>query len=363
MKNDGDLPSYPPLAFVRLSERLRRFFLGASRRFTHPQVLLWESVQQMWLAAGLGVAARLGIADLLKDRAMPVSELARLCHVHEASLYRLLRMLASQGFFKEGKNRIFSTTRLARPLQDDQIRFLVMAHLNRTHFQLFGDLFEAVKSGMALDTGEDARSLFDRIGGKEQSNELFNKAMSDASRMQIPALLPAFPFAHYPCIIDVGGGQGHFLAAILNEHPGSKGILFDLPQALKQCRELPHMHGLDQRLELCEGDFFEGLPAGGDLYMLKSVLHDWDDDQALGILKQLHVVMEKEARLLVIESVLDEGNTPSIGKMTDILMLVAVGGRERTRREFQALFTEAGFELMDVHPTVSPHSLIEARKI
>jgi hypothetical protein len=256
-------------------------------------------------------------------------------------------------------------------------------HLNSNQFAMFGELMKSVRtgntvsgdrvsgdkvsgdkvSGDRVSGNRSGRALFDHISNEEQRNEWFNKAMSSASKMQVPALLSAFPYKNYGSIIDVGGGEGLFLAAVLGEATQSRGVVFDLPNVLETSGDVTVGSSLEGRMEVQAGDFFESVPAGGDLYMLKSVLHDWDDESSVKILQNVHRVMEKHSRLLIIETVLDEQNQSSFGKMTDILMMVAVGGLERTRRQWLCLLETAGFRIRKIHPTITPHSLIEVEKV
>jgi len=363
MRNDPEIPSYPPLWFVRISQKIRHFFLKMNRRFTHPNVVMWEMAHNMWLAAGISVAAELGIADLLREGPRSIDELASRTETHADSLYRVMRMLASQGIFKEIKGRQFKITSLAVPLQEDQIRYLMLLHLNRNHFRMFGDLMESVRSGNTVSGEHSGKALFEHIGNDALKNEWFNKAMTSASKMQIPSLLSSFPFEKYGYIIDIGGGEGLFLAKVLSKSAGSSGLLFDLPGVMTRTGDIIRNHLLGGRMEVLEGDFFESVPGDGDLYILKSVLHDWDDDSTLKILGNVHKVMDQKSRLLVIESVLDEGNLPGFGKMTDILMMAAAGGRERTRTKWESLLAASGFRIRKIHPTISHQSIIEASKI
>jgi hypothetical protein len=273
-----------------------------------------------------------------------------------------MRMLASQGIFRELKGRRFKSTSLARPLEEDQIRYLILVHLNRNQFAMFGELMKSVRTGDTVSGNRSGSALFDHIGDEEKRNEWFNRAMSSASKMQVPALLSAFPYKKYPKIIDVGGGEGLFLAAVLGQAAQSRGVVFDLPNVLETSGDVIVDHFLEGRMEIQAGDFFESVPAGGDLYMLKSVLHDWDDASAVKILQNVHRVMEKHSRLLIIEAVLDEENQSSFGKMTDILMMAAVGGQERTHRQWEVLLQSAGFSIRKIHSTITPHSLIEVEK-
>lgn len=362
MRNDPDLPSYPPLFFVRITQKIRYFFLRMNRRFTHPNVVMWEMAHNMWLAAGISVAAELGIADQLKEGPRSIDDLADLTATHPDSLYRVLRMLASHGIFSELKGRQFKSTSLSVPLQDDQIRYLILIHLNRNQFRIFGDLMYSVRTGETVKKEHSGRALFEHIGDDEQKNGWFNKAMSSASKMQVPILLSAFPYKGYRNIIDIGGGEGLFLANILNKAPKSKGLIFDLPGVVSGSPDLIEGFSLGGRMEIIGGDFFKSVPDGGDLYILKSVLHDWDDEDSIKILGSVHQAMPQKSRLLIIESVLDEGNLPSFGKMTDILMMVAAGGKERTLGQWESLLSASAFKIRKIHPTISHQSIIEAVK-
>jgi hypothetical protein len=363
MKSEKDFPVYPPLFVVRITEKLRQFFMRLNRRFTDPGVVMWEMVHNFWLAAGIGVVAELGIADLLKDGPLGIADLAKATATDEDSLYRVMRMLASQGIFKALRDRRFVSTPLAVPLREDRIRYLLLLHLNPQHFRMFGDLLTCVKTGKNVTGDTGGKALFRHIGSEGQRNERFNLAMSNASNMQVPTLLPAFSFRDYRKIIDIGGGQGLFLAALLRHSRESTGIVFDLPQAVSEAGEIISAHSLGDRMEAVEGDFFKTVPEGGDLYILKSVLHDWDDEHAQSILGNVHKAMDERSCLLVIDTVIGEDNSPSFGKMTDILMMVSAGGRERTRPEFEDLLRRSGFRISKIHRTISPHSLIEVYKI
>ena len=362
MRASKQYPVYPPLFFVRVTERLRRFCTRVNRRFTHPNVVLWEMVHQMWVAAGISVAVQLGIADLLKQGPMDIAGLARETGTHEDSLYRLMRMLATQGLFKESGDRLFASTRLSKPLQEDQIRYLLMTHLRTGQFEIFGDLMQSVKTGKNVRGKDSGRGLFDQIEEDMERNERFTRAMTSASRMLAGALVAAFPFKRYKKIIDVGGGQGFLLAAILDRNPGIRGTVFDLPGAISKADRIIEEFSLEGRMDAVAGDFFEKVPEGGDLYLMKSILHDWSDGDALKILARVREAMADGSRLLVIEPVIGKNNRPEFGKMTDILMMAAVGGKERTRNEWEALLTDAGFMIRKIHGTVSPQHLIEVVK-
>jgi hypothetical protein len=220
-------------------------------------------------------------------------------------------------------------------------------------------LLDTVRTGKALPKAGEGPDLFAHLPEEEERLRRFHLAMTSASRMQVPALLLAFPFQKYSTIVDVGGGQGFFLSALLGPCPHSRGILFDRPEALANIENPTELQGIEDRLEIRGGDFFESIPAGGDLYILKSVLHDWSDGEALKILSNIRKVIEGGSRLLVIETILDESNKPSPGKMTDNLMMLHTGGLERTRSQWISLLGEAGFSIRKLHKNLTPHTLIE----
>ena len=267
MQNRKEFPHYPPLFIISITEKMRSLFLRLYRKFTHPNVAVFEMVHHFWLAAALGVAAELGIADLLKKGVKSIHELATLTHTHEESLYRLMRMLASHDVFREQNNRLFTLTPLAKSLQEDQVKYLIISHLTKLHFQMFGELIYSIRTGKNASELITGSALFDHIGQDEQRNELFIKAMTNASMMQVAAIIPAYSFGRYRNIIDVGGGEGLMMAAIIQKFPDCKGIVFDLSQSSDQALKIIEKQGIADRCWFIAGSFFETIPEGGDLYI------------------------------------------------------------------------------------------------
>jgi len=328
------------------------------RRFTHPNVALIGMIENLWLAGAISVASELGIADILKDGKKSIGELAKITGTLEDPLYRVMRALASNDIFKESKNKFFTLTPLAAAMQEDQMKYFINQHLSKIHFQMFGEMLQSVKTGKSYSELFTKDGLFDHIGESSESNVMFNKAMANTSMMQAAAVLPVFSFAGYKSIIDIGGGEGYFLSTILSKYKNLKGIVFDLPHVVGYTQEFFKKHGLSDRAEAVGGSFFELIPPRGDLYMLKNILHDWDDESSLKILKNIRQILSKGARLLIIEAVLEEDNNPSFGKMTDLLMMVGMNGRERTKAEFNVLFNKSGLSLIKIYPTISPLSIL-----
>ncbi len=363
MNDEIRLPKYPPVLFVRITEKLRTFFIRMYRRFTHPNVALIGMIENMWLSAAIYTVAELGIADILKKGPKTAGELATLTGVLEDPLYRVMRALASNEIFRESKNKKFSLTPLAVALQEDQMKYFVIQHLNKRHFQMFGELMYTLKSGKGSAELLFENGLFERINESSELNESFIRAMASTSMMQAAAILPVFSFSSYKNIIDIGGGQGFLLTAILLKYKHLKGTVFDLPPVVNNSKQFFEKYGVAERANAIGGSFFETIPAGGDLYILKSILHDWDDEKCLNILNNICKVITPDAKLLIMEVVLKEDNEPSFGKMTDLLMMIGMNGRERTKAEFDSLLKRSGFKLKKICQTVSPLSVIVAEKM
>ena len=329
-----------------------------------PQAVMLQMITGYWVSQLIYVAARLRIADLLKDGPKTAEELAEAADAHGPTLYRALRALASVGIFAEDKNRHFRLTPLAEFLQSAPNSLRAMAlHLGEPpSWQAWGELLQSVKTGKTAFTLTHGKEIFDYYGEHPESLEPFNEAMTNFSAVTIPAIIKAYDFSSIGKLVDVGGGHGSLLAAILKANPQMKGVLFDLAPAAEGAKQLMKEEGLADRCEVVAGNFFESVPGGGDAYIMKHIIHDWDDVRALKILRNCHSAMKKGGKLLLVEAVIAPGNEPSLGKLMDINMLVLPGGLERTESEYAELFAAAGFELTKITPTGSPMSVIEGRK-
>lgn len=331
---------------------------------------LLPHLQMMQLATGhfraqaIFVATKLGIADLLRSGPRTCEELSRSTRTPPRALYRLLRALASIGVFVETEGGRFGLTPLASTLRSDDpesLRPLLLLIGEEFHWGPWSHLLYSVTTGeCAFEHVHDQR-LFEYLADNREAGANFAAWMTRATEIQIPAILAAHDFSGARTIVDVGGGQGRLLSAILSEHPRVTGILFDRPEVVD--RSLIEGAGLAERCALARGSFFESVPRGGDLYLLKTILHDWGDDLAHKILRNCREALEGEARLLIMEMIVPPGNEPHPSKFMDLNMLVLnQGGMERTQAEFEALFQAADLELTRVIPTRSPLSLIECRR-
>lgn len=339
----------------------------ATRKFSQKDQIPLQ-LHMMHLATGhfrtqaIYVAAKLGIADLLKDGSKTVDELSNATKAHACSLYRLLRALASIDIFREEEDGRFCLTPLATTLRSDSMNSVLPGVLlagSEFHWEAWGNLFYSVMTGeSAFEHIHDMR-FFDYLPKNPDDGATFDAWMTRSSEMQIPAIMNSYDFSMYQTIVDIGGGHGSLLAAILQTNPHLKGILFDMPEVLKAAKKFRNA-GIDTRCEMTGGDMFKSIPQGGDLYILKTIIHDWSDELSIKILRNCHTAMTDHARLLVIESIVPTGNQPHLSKFMDLNMLVLNhGGRERTESEYRTLFHAAGFRLTNIIKTPSPLSLIE----
>jgi hypothetical protein len=311
------------------------------------------------------VVAKLGIADLLAEEPQTSAQLAEHLGVHAGALYRILRALSSLGVFHEDPSGRFALTPLAEPLRTDvpdSVRALSIFNGGPQVWRTWGELTYSVTTGESAFRPVFGADNWTYRAHNPEANAIFNAAMTSNSRRDIAAILAAYDFSRFPTLVDVGGGQGALLAGILQAYPALHGVLFDQPHVLDQAVPVLAAAGVAERCALVPGDFFQQVPPGGDAYLLRRIIHDWDDEQSAAILRQCHAAMPDHARLLLIEQVIQPPNQPDPGKLADINMLVQLGGRERTAEEFAALLAGAGLTLTTIHPTPGPSSIVEARR-
>jgi hypothetical protein len=309
------------------------------------------------------VAAKLGLADLLADGPQSSGDLAAQTHTHAPALYRLLRALSSFGVFREEAPDRFALTALAEPLRTEvpsSVRGVALFAGEPQSWLPWGDLAHTVTTG---------ESAFRHVFGVDnwtyrsthpEANATFNAFMTSNSLRDIAAILAAYDFGGFTTLVDVGGGQGALLAGILQAHPALRGVLFDQPHVVALAPPVLEAAGITDRCTVVAGDFFQAVPPGGDIYVLRRIIHDWDDAESAAILRQCHRAMSAEGTLLLIEGVIQPANQPDVTKLSDINMMVSQGGRERTAEEYAALLAEAGFRMTRVLPTEWRSSIVEA---
>lgn len=311
------------------------------------------------------VAATLGIADLLRDGPKSIDELAEATDTHTPALYRILRALAGLGIFVETEPRYFALTPLAEPLRtgtDDSLRDFAILFGSDWHNSAWSNLLHSVRTGEPALDHAVGMDLFEYLHAHPEKFGVFNDAMTALSRQDADAISHSYDFSDYDTIVDVGGGHGFLLAEILKTNPATEGILLEVPQVADGAQATMKAAGVLDRCEIVTGDFFERVPEGGDAYILKLILHDWDDEHARRILANCRKAMPADGTLLVVNAVIPPGNDPYIGKLVDIEMLVMTpGGCERTEGEFRQLFANAGFELTRTISTPSYLYILEGR--
>jgi hypothetical protein len=326
---------------------------------------LTSMINGYWMTQMIYTAARLGIADVLAERPETVSTLAARLGVHEPSLYRLLRALASRGIFTETEDGCFDLTPMAELLRSDVPGSLHGLALysgdpEQHRYDSWGDLYETVRTGAPAFHRQVGTSPFAYLAANPEAARTFDAAMASYTAAASTAILARYDFSRYSHIIDIGGGNGRLLADILGRYRLPQGILFDLDHVTRRARALFEREGLAARINCVSGNFLEEVPSGGDLYILKNILHDWVDDRAIDILRACRKAMSENSRLLLLESVLQPGNAPGAGKLMDMNMLVIHGGLERTETEYASLLRESGFVLARVRVTGSVVDLMEA---
>ncbi len=314
------------------------------------------------VSQALYVAATLGIADLLAGGPRAVEELALETGAQEEALYRLLRALAAAGVFHEDASRCFALTALGDCLRSDAAEPVGRWAAN------IGRPYVWTASGALLHSVQTGESGFRHVHGTDpwtyratrpDESVIFDRAMADLSRRAAAGVVMAYPFGTFRRIVDVGGGSGMLLAAILAAHPDAQGVLFDQPHVVAAAPTVLAEAGVLDRCEVVEGSFFETVPAGGDAYVLKSVLHDWNTRDATAILRVCRATIPVGAKLLAVEHVIGPPNEQPVSKFTDINMLVMLGAQERTEQQFRALFAAGGFTLKRIMPATLGYCVIE----
>lgn len=324
---------------------------------------LLDLVAGKWAAQAVAVAAELGIGDLLKEGSCSCADLAAKTGASEDGLYRLLRALAHLKLLTESGNRSFALTESGKYLQSGvpgSVREYARLVGNDLTWRPWGRLSDSVKNGAAAFDIVFGKPVFELLAAEPRAAATFNEAMTSISLIETSAVVGAYDFSGIGKVVDVGGGHGYLLAAILRANPEMGGILFEMPHALEGAHKLLTEQGVRNRCEIVGGDFFAAVPPGGDAYILKHIIHDWDDERAIRILRKCHGAMRRGGKLLLAEVVIGAGDESRFAGLLDLEMLVLTpGGRERTREEFHKLFEAAGFKLSGVVGTGTHISIVE----
>jgi C-methyltransferase len=354
----------PPAQLARVVERVRHHLFRLHQRLVPAPLALSELVVGAWVAQAVHAAAELGIADALADGPLSVDELARRVEADRDALERLLRALITRGVFRRRRDGRYDLTPLAATLRSDApasmaggARFYGSPQ-HREHWSL---LVDSVRSGRPSVPTLRGQEFFDYLAGEPDLARLFDQAMTSVSELAMGSIVAGYDFRGYSTIVDVGGGHGRLLAAILAATPAAQGMLYDQPQVVADAPTLLQQHGIDARVRIESGSFFETVPAGGDLYVLKLIIHDWPDEQAVTILRNVRDAAGPGGTVLLVEQVIPTHDREFLGKWADLEMLLCLAARERTAAEYRELLNQAGLKMTRVVQTASPFSLVEAK--
>ncbi len=329
-----------------------------------PATRLRRMCEGYQVSQAIHVAATLGIADLLAGVNRSSDELAAATDTHPPTLYRLLRALAAVEILHELDGRRFELTPLGEKLRSDVPDSIAgwAAFIGRPYYwQAWAGLLHSVRTGENAFRQVHGIDVWTYRSTRREESAIFDRAMTSNSRRSVDALLAAYDFGRFRTIVDVGGGNGALLAAVLNAYPDAEGVLFDQPHVAIGAAELLDRAGVAHRCRVVGGSFFDALPQGADAYVLRAIIHDWDDDAAIRILEVAARALEDTSRVLIIERVVAPPNEGRDAKFSDLNMLVSPGGRERTREEFVALLRLSGLRLERV-VDAGPFSVVEAAK-
>lgn len=317
-----------------------------------------------WISQLVFVAARLGLADELAKGPRAPAALAKRVGADPDALHRVLRALASVGVFAETADGKFKSNPVGATLRSNapgSLHGFASMIVDDYNWDAWGGLLNGVKKGSLPFHDVFERPIFEYLRERPEKDELFAASMASLSGPENAAIAKAFDFNRLGTLVDVGGAHGHLLGTILRRHRQLRGVLFDQPQVIDAARadEFLAGRGVADRVQFEGGSFFDGVPGGADAYIMKYILHDWNDEQCLTILRRCRDAMTKGGRVLVAEHVIKPGNKADWGKLLDTNMFVLTGGRERTREEFAKLFGRAGLRLKRVHATESALSILE----
>lgn len=314
-----------------------------------------------WISQMLYAAAKLGLADHLVGEPMSAEDLAPAVGVQAEPLYRLMRALAGEGVFAEDEHRRFSLTPMAELLRSDVAgsKQAMAIMLGEEHHAAWGQLLYSLQTGKPAFDHVFGKPVFDYLAEHPEAARVFDAAMTAVHGSETAQMLAAYDFSAVKTLADIGGGNGSLITMVLQRYPKLQGILYDIDHVVARAKPRLQAAGVADRCQTVAGNFFESVPAGADTYLMRHIIHDWDEARCIQILKHVRAVLPAGGKLLLIEAVVPPGNEPSFGKLIDINMLVMPGGKERTADEYQALYTAAGFKLSRIVPTTGAMSLIE----
>lgn len=356
-------PKLPPARVARVVDAIRRRLRRAEQKMVPPPVAVLDLMTGAWVARAIYTAAKFGIADVLSAGPQSAETIAGKVGANPDAVHRLLRMLASRGVFTERADGRYALTPMADALRVEapaSVRGVVLFFGHPYHWEHWGHLPYSVQTGLPSTDALRGKPIFEWLEEEPEFAAVFNEAMTSVSNTEIEPVVASYDFSGFNTIVDVGGGHGRLLAACLRKAPQARGILFDAQSVVDGAQPILDAAGVSDRCAVVGGSFFESVPTGGDAYVLKHIVHDWDESKVLEILRNVRRAMATGSKLLVIETVIPDDDREHLSKLLDLEMLVAGTGRERTAAEYAELLGKAGFRNMRVIPTVGPASVVES---
>jgi C-methyltransferase len=354
----------PPARFVRVVEWTRHYLYRLNQRLTPAPAAIFEMLLASWTSQAITVVAQLGVADALADGPLPIDELATRVDADADALRRLLRALISRGIFRERRDGRYALNSLSDTLRSDapvSMKSAARFYGSQEQRERWTLLVNSIRTGNAVVAALRGKATFEYFAENPELATLFNQTMTSISELTDATVVAGYDFGVYPTIVDVGGGHGPLLATILAAAPASQGVLYDLSTVVADAPNLLRERDVADRVRIEEGSFFDSVPRGGDAYVLKNIIHDWADEKAVHILRNVRATADPRATLLLVELVIPRHNRDFPGKWADLEMMLNLGARERTAAEYRSLLSQAGFRMTRVVQTASPLSVVEAR--
>jgi C-methyltransferase len=358
------MANVPPVAAARFVERIRHLLYRLNQRLLPAPAAMMEMIVATWQSQAITVAAELGVADALAAGPLTIDELAARVGADPDALGRLLRALIGRGIFRRRHDGRYELNSLARTLRSDadvSMKAAAQFYGSRVQRDRWTMLAESIRTGRSVVPVLHGKESFDYFDEDSLHGDLFNQTMSSISALTDATVVAAYDFSSHSTIVDVGGGHGLLLANILAVTPGVQGVLYDLPAVVSTVSKILCYTRMADRVRIEVGSFFDAVPSGGDIYVLKNIMHDWPDDKAVQILRNVRAAVRPHATVLLVELVIPDHDRDFPGKWADLEMLLNLGARERTAAEYRNLLRQAGFEMTRLVPTASPLSLVEAR--